>query len=740
MITLTQNIKDQHLPGTSLNPVNQGQDPRVSFNPSNDFLLTNSGASLVGRVTEPGFFVTKTKNVSSKSLISFVDLLFYRSSGALPLSDGATATEDVIADVSYLVRSPMAEGAVLEVMGITTGENIFQGAWAAIKAGWRFQEARAIGDTGGMIEGGTDAARGFFQSIGGAFFMAYRGTMIPADIWNVNTLVPTTPLGSAAFALGMIGNAFFMIFYVLIGVWAVYGFGKDCELSLAMKKAQEKQHAGDMESPDVKLFKFFTEKVKADSSEKLAKLKREDKEGLAKIALDAMTEQWIREQEKILGTEEGRTKVPLSRDEVRELLANLFDPAQKSPEIQAAREKYIATLGLDKEKVNNFSMLEVIGFKLEEMKRQSRKNAKFSRVAGGANLAAIQKAAARGLKERLESTDPIVKAAAKADFDQLVSSVNSMNNENLIIHGILAVYALLGVVVSIMSFFPVLASGAAMALIILSVVLSAAMLATDAYFMYLGWNSTKEPGLYDKQYIGVIACMLVSMLAISVGVTLGCGLPLVPLIFAGLIGGIGLVLCGISYDELDHKEKKWKWNHPDLPTFTKYVDDQTLPDGQKGITEGVKARFKTLPKDVKRAVRGKYFEMSCEHALRFKTHEFKQLDKHFDFGGAFIAEQLKIEDMKDKRHTLFVSGIKKTLKFCWEKWEKAKSIQNKELALKMQAFFDAVKVKDGKSAQKAYAALDLNSEGYLQLKKDLWYVAKRQESKSGLKRVLRSIA
>lgn len=740
MVTLTQKINDQQLHGLPSNEVKEGHVlPSMPLNLTKNNLPSNPAASLINRVTHPDFSMkTRSKTIDITSLISFVDLLFNRSSGAAPLTDGATCTEDVIADVSYLVRSPMAESAVLEVMGITTGENVFQGAWAAIKSGWRFQEARAIGDTGGMIEGGTDAARGFFQFLGGVFFMGYRGTMIAADIWNINTLVPTTPLGKAAFALGMIGNAFFMLFYFLIGIWAVYGFGKDCELLLSMEKVQQK------ENPESKLFTFFIKKVKADSLSKLKKMQMDNKRKLQKIALDAMTEQWIHEQGKLLVGEDGKGKIPLSSNEVRELLGSLFEPARIDQSLQDAREKYISSLGLQADDMKDFSMLEVIGFKLEEMKRQIRKNAKFSRVAGGANLAAIQKAAARGLKERLESTDLVVNAAAKADFDKLVSAVTSSNAENLIIHGTLAVVAVLGVIVSIMSFFPVLAFGATMALIILSVALSAAMLGTDAYFMILGWQSAKQPGLYDKHYIAVIACFLIAMLAVSVGVTLGCGLPLIPLIFAGVIGVIGLGLCGVAYDELDYKEKKWKWSHPDLSTFTKYVDDQVLPNDQKGLTDGVKARFKTLPKDVKRSAREKYFEMSGQHALRFKTYEFKLLDKYFDFGGAFIEQQMNLKNMDGKNHALFISGMKKTLKSCWEKWEKAKDIHEKELAkiiaLKMQAFFDAMKAKNVEAIKKHHAALGLNSEAYGQLKKDLWYVAKRGESKSGLQRVLRSIA
>ena len=196
------------------------------------------------------------------------------------LTSGATAAEDEVADISMFGRTaeefiPFFINALADIpvsvptqaIGVTTGENIFQGAWAAVKSFMRFKKAMKINDRGGMLEAGIDGARGVTQSIGGAAYLGYRGTMIASQIYNVDTssMHAATPLGQSAYTLGFVGNVMFGIFYLLIGVWAGYSTIKDWQFSLGMS-AYEKD--------DSKLFDFLVRKVHVNPQAKLQKLKK----------------------------------------------------------------------------------------------------------------------------------------------------------------------------------------------------------------------------------------------------------------------------------------------------------------------------------------------------------------------------------------------------------------------------------------------------------------------------------
>ncbi len=211
-------------------------EPRRSsgaFLPKNDF---TSGTPLAGRVNT---FLEFLGHIDRRAIESFIEIPLRAVPAAqeLPfLTSGATSTEDNIANISYFIRTLMPEAVSTQAVGVTTGENVFQGLWAAVKSIERFKWAREIGDTGGMIEGGTDVIRGASQSAGGAAYLGYRAAMIPADIQNLDTsFYATTFIGKSAFVLGTIGNIFFTVFYVMIALWSAYGFAKDWQFSIGMK-------------------------------------------------------------------------------------------------------------------------------------------------------------------------------------------------------------------------------------------------------------------------------------------------------------------------------------------------------------------------------------------------------------------------------------------------------------------------------------------------------------------------
>jgi hypothetical protein len=711
---------------------------------------SEDGSTLLGRAK--AFSESLARVVNLKEFEAFLGFpLLLESSRQEPpfLTNGATCTEDCISDISYFVRSLMPEAAATEGVGVTTGENVFQGAWAAIKAWARFKSAQKVGDQGGMIEGGTDAARGVTQSLGGASYLIYRGTMVAADAYKVNTAAnATTALGQSAYALGMIGNVLFTVFYALIALWGAYGSVKDWQFSAAMKAH---------EHDDTALFKFLMKKVKADPKEKLKKLKdyfnslpvekgqkqlKSYKKELENTALDALAEQFVHLQKPFKA---GSDKKPLSKQQARDVLEILFNVNRDKLRYggDSTYAHYLSSLGLSNEDVEqfDFSALELIGFKLQEMKRQSKKDAKISRVASNSCVDAVKKAASRGLNERLASEDLLVQGSAKKEIANLRDKVVTANTKNKAIHVVLCAIGILGIAASILGFL-VLTSPGALALLSITLILCVGMLGTDAYFMYQGWNSG-QPGRHDKKYIMIVSLVMIIALVLSTGVTLGFGLSLLPLLCAWILGGVSLNLSVAALFMLSRKEQKWKEDHPDLARLQEVLLEQTQVLDEP-LDEKTTALFKKLPKAHRKAVRDKYLKMSRQRQMPFKSEEHKKLDQFYDFSSAYLVQQIQeLENMSHAEHELLVRGVKKTVKFFWQKWEAAKIEQNKEwnkkMALRMQALLERVSLKKNQEAEEILLSIQEDALAYEQLKQDVWYVVKKEESKQDLERAVAAV-
>ncbi len=552
-------------------------------------------------------------------------------------------------------------------------------------------------------------------------------------------------------------------------------------------------------------------KVKADPKAKLQKLTHywegltpdqrikqynAFKEHLSRAALDAMVDQFLELQKTSLEAGKLDGKKPLSRAEVTDVLTMLF--AVKDDELRSgsAYANYLSSLGLQSEEVErfDFSTLELIGFKLQEMKRQSKKDAKMSRVTDEDCVEAVKKAGSRGLSERLISNDPLVNDSAQKEISELKGKITSVNMKNKCIHGTILTYAILGIALSVLGFFIAMPPGAMIALTVITLLLCIGMMATDGYFMVQGWNYG-APGLHDKKYLLIISSVILVALVVSVSVTLGLGLPLLPLILACVIGGVSLGLASIAYTMLILKEKKWIEDHPDLIKFQEilnaqltYDDAAQVPDHEslyhsgcvkapglrpsargvvlssiqpplpmaqprelsrspndkdfrgQALDEKVTAVFKKLPKAARRAVREKYFEMSSQGELGFKTAKYRTLDSNRDFGSAYLFSQVQPESMSDaNEYDLFVRGMKKTAKLFWQKWENAKTEENKRIAMEMQALFERVSRKNSQDVEERINSLMANQSAYLQLKRNLWYIAKRQESQADLKKAVDAV-
>jgi hypothetical protein len=672
-----------------------------------------------------------------QSISTFVEVLIKKSpdSGETPdLTSGALSTEDEIANISYFVRTLMPEAVATEAIGITTGENASQGFWAAVKAAARYVKAQSIQDRGGMIEGGADYFRGVFQSVGGLAYAGYRGVMIPADIQKIDTSIKAaTPLGQSAYILGMIGNIAFLLFYLAIGVWSGYSLTEDFRFSAAMKAQEKTGH----------LFDFFMRKVTADPKTKLQKLGADEtqvtafKDKLADVALSKFANQFLKWQDELI--KEGKLKEkPLTEQQVKEVFKELFKLQEAELRNQGVHTTYLKALGLDNNNLGdlNFTTLELIGFKLEQIRSQAKKEVKFSRATNGDCVEAVKKAAKRGLGERLKCNDDAVKQAAQTELEGLKGKVVSENTKNKWIHSILIVVAITGIVSSIMGMLALNPIGI-IAMTVITLILVIGMLITDGSSMVDGWKTGQAPGRYDKAYIIGISIVLVIAIAVSIGLTLGLGLPILPMILACGIGGAGLGLSGFSYYKLIQKEKAWIENHPDLQKFQELLNSAQGSD----LDEKVTAVFKKLPKEDRLAIRAKYNELSAnKQQHEFKNLEYKELDKDGNFGEQYLKAQIRWISFKwqtPDQSKLTVRAMKKTVKAYWEKWEQSKEKTDLQRVLKLQSLFERIKQQNLRNDfQEKFEAMQKDTEMYDQLKNDIWYVVKRQESVADLQHVV----
>lgn len=151
-------------------------------------------------------------------------------------TSGGTSTEDVISDISYVIRSLFQSTPAIEAVGVTTGENLFMGFLAAFKAAKRFQKGRVTQDPDALFEAGVDGARGVAQGIGGGCFLGYRATFIACLATGVDTSAKaTTALGRATFLLGTIGGVFFTGLYAFTGIWGGFRLARDWSFRTTLK-------------------------------------------------------------------------------------------------------------------------------------------------------------------------------------------------------------------------------------------------------------------------------------------------------------------------------------------------------------------------------------------------------------------------------------------------------------------------------------------------------------------------
>ncbi len=598
-----------------------------------------------------------------------------------PISGSIGSTEDVIADISYLGRTLAAFGPdspVYQAIGITTGENAFMGFYAAYRAFKRQESASRIGDFGGKLEGGLDAARGINQSIGGVFYLGYRGTMIASEIYNVNaTVSATTALGQTTFWIGVVGNVFFGLFYAFLGLACGYQLYRAGRMFSQLKGVQERSDVSGVAQ-------FLLAKAHADAHGQLNKIRGlppemqgRYKEELKEQCLDAYAYQLVRWQEKL--KKEGKLEgAELSHQAFRWVVEKMFGELEKSPQAKADYERiYREKLGVDQEELEglDLSPIHLCGLKVDVDHKQMRREARLQRVFGGKVVKQIQDAHRTGLHVRLNSDSAAVRRAAQVEAASLEESAFSALMKTMALYAVLVFVGILGLALSIalIGFFA-LPPGWMMAMTVLTIVLVLAMGGADAYCWKSGLESG-PPAKYDKVFVSAIAAVLIGSLVLAACLTfLGFGFPLLPFIAAAIMGAAGLAICAYTLVTLRRHEKKWKEEHPDLKRFSDEINQ--LPRDER-LDEKALALFKLLPKTDRQEVRKHYLARTLAS----------------DASQAYINSVMRAEDLEAvvNEYRVLERAAKKTSKEFWAKWEHVRQEEDMRNAEKMSELFEVLK-------------------------------------------------
>jgi hypothetical protein len=671
----------------------------------------------------------------AKSLLQFFNDSVQRSGeSSYPLSEGARGTEDVVADISYFGRTLAQLGVdspTYQAIGVTTGENLFMGLYAAYKAWDRFQKADQIGDAQGKIEGGLDGARGIAQGIGGGFYLGYRGGMIASEIAHVNaTMTATTALGKATFYTGLAGNLFFTLFYLFIALWGGY------QLCLTGRfYHQLNQVKG--------LVPFLLGQMHADLPQRLEKWKGADRDKLGALktrwenrCLNEFThrfEVWQNQRIKE-GTFEGKV---LSREEIQGLIKALFASIDNNHLAKATyRNEYYDQLGIDPLEAAflNLSPMQLCGLKLEEASRQQRKEARLERVMGGKAVEQIKKAYQRGLAERLTSDDPLIQQTAELEAAALEKRVRSELVKNLIVMSSFLWMGLLGVVVSVLTIGLFTLSPIGMcAATILTLLLALSMAGIDIYF----WKSALKsgaPGRYDQLFIGIITAILVGALGLSAFLTFGLGFPVVPFILTMVIGLITLGVCVYTLVQLQARKKAYRLEHPDLEQMEKVL----APFQDQELDERTVALFKKLSRPDRHAIRT-WYDAKRER-LRFRTEKYAKLAQGGDFAGKYLEQVTQlITGPTEKEKGILLRAAKKTAKSYWEKWHHHGDKQSQQRALHLHRLIEVLTEGHNVGLKLQLKRIQEDKKLYAAFRAHLTYLCKREENGRDLQEAIQAV-
>lgn len=573
-----------------------------------------------------------------------------------PLFTGAsTSALDCAADYSYVIRQFFnnlnIDSLTFTAMGMTTACNSVTGAVASVKAYDRFKAAQAIEHRSGKIESIVDMARGVSQSMGGAFYVAYRPLSITATIQGLDISSPqaATPIGRGGFITGVVGNAFFGAFYAVISGYFFYMLKR--MYSFRSKFFQDKDikkldNVGNVQE----FMKFLTEKRLGVSPEntlqKMLKAYSNSPSGVSqgkvrqelKASCMDSTKTWIKamikEAEKLPGSPASSISEKDCGQIAEKLLAELDNFTEHKDEL-------IQSLGfnesMDKELlsfVKTLSFTELLGLDLKTVKREKRKEKKLAEFVGGSVVTALIKAKESGLTERLASSDPVIQAAALEEAQGILKDAQSTMRVGLFNSWCLLIAGVIGVAATIATFVFTGGIGAIVAGV-LFLACALAMLFPDVIFLRSSQVAEGQPGSLDKWLLGFSTTVAIISLfaAIILGSVFSMGT--VPLVLAVVIGLLWLGNNLYSLDRLIKKEERFALNNPTCQSLAMRLQVKT---GAEQIDPLVMDQFKKLSKEERKAVKAEAVKLQSidPSAERSLSESDKELDRGYNFGVEFL--------------------------------------------------------------------------------------------------------
>lgn len=609
------------------------------------------------------------------------------------LSSGATGTQGLINDVSMWIRSfPIPDSPVLSLGGMTTATNAWIGLLATVSAAVKLKKSMKHHDGPGAVAAALDTIGSVFQHLGGIFYFPFRGIEIASSIKHVDvSKEATTALGQTCYWTGFLGNVSLIAMSVFNFFQHIYRLGKDLQLKRALEAAESKG--------DEALFAFLLNKVEAHPENRVGKIQRlpsKERQSLSaqlkEEGLNYLTKQCLKFQK------EG--EAALSEKEIKGALKGLFALIDQQEQVGPLIENILRGMGdVDKERLIWLQMriqrlgwgaLELIGFQVEENLRAKRKKASFYRIVGQEPFEKIQKAARRGLLERLKSTNEGIQGSAKNEISLLTKEIKVANTTTSWIHGLSIVIAVLGLVVTVMGLCALNPVGT-VALIVLGCLFAFTSTGVDGYSLKNALE--KGPiGPHDKKFIIATGILSLSSLVISTALTAAFALPLLPMIVIFAISLSGYAISFYSYYQLTKKEEEWKNNHITLQDFSK-------ESGEANRQVFILNQFKKLDKKDRESIRENYIE----------TISWIQRAKVFESA------------MRTPKSKEVFKALKKTTHLFWKKAYQGGSAQVRETALYLQSLLENFQQANADTFQEALSFLWNLGSNYLFMNQIAYY-------------------
>lgn len=521
--------------------------------------------------------------------------------------------------------------------------------------------------------------------VGYSTFAGYLCTSIAKQIRNFSFLSAT------GVVLSTIDTLTFGAIYGLSAVRTSYQLAKDQNLSDLLKNEDEvilKELIQKLSTPiSIYLDQLKTSWHTLDPTQQKSK-QQQFKQKIQKMALEKLQAQAL--------------ALELPQADLEELLKTL-QTQERSGEVNVL-------LGPIDQDYWQLTPLEALGLMIDQQVKKTRNWVELKEISSLQTVQGLDKAYRKGLLERINSTNPVVKGIATKHMKKLIGRVRVENSQTKRIHTALVTIYLLGAIASTVGVLT-LPFGVGIAIAALS---SLVAISSTGFKTYLFKKKLADSpcGTHDKALV-ITAAMLLgfSLIALS-GITLVFGLSLVQLGFALGVGGIlGGSFLGYQYHLLNQKDQLWKKAHPSLEVFQTFILKKR--NKKEGWDREVHDLFKKLPKDQRQAIR--------------KSYEKKDSPKH-----------------PTKKNE--ISTFKKTSKYFWNQWLVSGSEEDRKLALEVQNLYDSLRLSEKDLEELEFLEMSQpqnvlkNQRVQEQLEKDRKYIFYRKSSLSDLYKTTKYIS